>query len=298
MDNQIENLRTGLAIARFTRLLSGSGFGQMNLLGYSAGAMIGYSYLNDEAARPALLRHVNGFVCADMVFKYSAEEEAYRVWTCGDVAYLEDVWNNGGYQNNISFQDLGWRAAHDPDGESPYIPGLTNLQAALFMTGATYQVWLVNDWWHYFGTYQDTDGMPTGLRFLTTPNMTDFMQLASPFETLRFGLDYEMIQCDEVDVPWDDNLAQVRVPVLYVGPAGGIGSSGYHTLSLLGSTDVEILAPSLLGPEQRREDFGHIDIFTSPQATHLVWQPLHQWLVQHTGHGRETMYPLTSASVE
>ncbi len=298
MDNQIENLRTGLAVARATRLLTGSGHGKMNLLGYSAGGALGYAYLNDETTRPPAARHVSGFVCADMVYKYSAEEEAFRVWTCNDVATYEPMWEAGLYQNTITFRDLGYLAETDPDGPSPFVPGLTNLQAALFLAGTTYQVWLVNDWWHYFGAYVGDDGMPTDLRFVSIANMTDFMQLASPFETLRFCLDYEVVQCDEVDVPWDDHLAEIQVPVLYIGPAGGIGESGHHTLSLLGSTDVEILSPSLLGPDQRNEDFGHIDIFTAPQAPHLVWQPLHQWIVQHSNRDDGPAYPLAAGDVE
>jgi len=87
-DNQIANLRIGLAVARLSRLFTGSGFGRMHLLGYSSGGWLGFAYLNDEAARPACQRHVKGFVNADAFYKCGSDNEAGRLLVCGDVAFL------------------------------------------------------------------------------------------------------------------------------------------------------------------------------------------------------------------
>ena len=91
MDNQVDNVRIAMGVARFVRLFSGGGFGKMNLLGYSSGAMTGYATINDEAGLPGYKRHVGGFVCADMNYKYAPEMEEYRLNNCADVDYFGDL---------------------------------------------------------------------------------------------------------------------------------------------------------------------------------------------------------------
>ena len=107
------------------------------------------------------------------------------------------------------------------------------------------------------------------------------MRTGCPWETLRFIYEYEVIICDEEDVPWDDHFAQVTVPLLILAPVGGLGEAGVYTAGLTASTDVQILRPGLLGPDQWTEDFGHIDIWTAPQAPQLVWDPLLAWIGEH-----------------
>lgn len=114
--------------------------------------------------------------------------------------------------------------------------------------------------------------------------MTDFMRTACWWEALPFIYEYEKVMCDEEDTPWDDNLAAVEVPILYLEPAGGLGASGRYTLGLFGSSDIQISTSSLFPEEQVIEDFGHIDIWTAPQAAELVWQPLLDWIKDHSGH--------------
>ncbi len=286
MDNQIQNLRTGLAVARFVRLFSGGGFRTMNLLGYSSGCATGYAYLNDEAVRPVWQRHVGGFVCADMVYKFAPEDDIFRENICTDVAFQAERLASGEFGEPIPFVPIGELAVFDPDGDSPFIPGLNNLQTALYFGAATFDVWPWNATWHYFGGSFDPDtGLPVDLNFTSIDGMTDFMRTGCSWEALRFLYEYEQVLCDEEDVPWDDNLAAVEVPILYLEPVGGIGATGRHTLGLFGSADIQISTSSLLPPDQIVEDFGHIDIWTAPQAAEIVWQPLLQWIEDHTdGH--------------
>lgn len=284
MDNQIGNLHAALSLARLTRLATGNGFRKMHLLGYSSGGMTGYAYINAEAAIPYGHRHVKGFVSADIMYKFAPEDDATRQFICEDVALTRDMLDAGQYEWPINFVQIGELAAYDPDSDSPLFPGFTNRQVALIIGGATWITWPFNDWWHYFGAHVDADsGMPTDFRFVDFAGATDFMRLGCAWEALRFIYDYEAIMCDEEDLPWDDNLALVDMPILYLEPAGGIGSTGRYTLGLFGSTDVEILTISLLPPDQIAEDFGHIDIWTAPQAADLVWQPLLNWIVSHPG---------------
>jgi len=64
MQFDIDNLRTGMAVARFTRLFTGSGFGRMTLigLGHGGGGMTGYAALNHETQRPDFQRYLDGCV--------------------------------------------------------------------------------------------------------------------------------------------------------------------------------------------------------------------------------------------
>ena len=288
MDNQIENLNTGLAVARYTRLFTGNGFRKMHLLGYSSGGATGYAYINAEATIPYGHRHVRGFVCADMVYKYAPEDDSHREFLCDDADFLRGRLESGDYGESIIFAPVGELAANDPDGDSPIIPGLTNLQVALIFSAATFDLWPFNVWWHYFGgTFDPETGLPVDLNFTSIDGMTDFMQTACPWEALRFMYDLEVILCDEEDVTWDDNLAMVDTPILYLEPAGGIGSTGRYTLGLLGSADIQIATASLRPPEQIVEDFGHIDMWTAPEAPDLVWAPLLEWITSHNGRGVE-----------
>ena len=294
MDNQIENLNTGLAVARYTRLFTGNGFRKMHLLGYSSGGATGYAYINAEATIPYGHRHVKGFVCADMVYKYAPEDEESRQFICSDVEVIREHIEAGNYAEPIPFVMIGELAALDADGDSPIIPGMTNLQVALLFSAGTFQVWPYNPWFHYFGgTFDDETGMPVALSFTSIDGMTDFMRTGIPWEARLFMFEYEQILCDDEDVPWDDNLAAVTMPILYLEPAGGIGQTGRYTLGLFGSSDIQIATASLRPPEQVVEDFGHIDMWTAPEAPDLVWAPLLEWITTHNGRGvDDDDYPL------
>ena len=112
------------------------------------------------------------------------------------------------------------------------------------------------------------------------------MRTGCAWEALPFMYDYSRIMCDEEDVPWDDNLGAVEVPVLYIEPVGGLGRPGATRWACSAATDIEIATASLLPPEQIIMDFGHIDIWTADQAPELVWQPLLEWVLAHTDDDR------------
>ena len=81
-------------------------------------------------------------------------------------------------------------------------------------------------------------------------------------------------------MPFDDHLADITVPVFYVGASGGFGDFGLYTTSLLGSTDVTVQHRQPERPA-RSADFGHADLFQGIQAQTLVWQPILTWLQAH-----------------
>jgi len=288
MQNQIDNLGAGLAIARNARLLTGNGYGKMHLLGYSSGVMTGYAYLNEESQRPRGQRHVGGFVQADLGYKFGPEAEQARVAFCGEAAWTGDALAAGDYADPTPqvFQALGFLSQTDPGGPSPILVGLTNLEAFFVFGAQTYLVFPYNSWWHYFAPIVE-DGQIVDLSYTPLAAAQDFVQAACFVEAMSFYHDYAVLLCDEEDVPYDDYLADITVPVLNIAPAGGIGETANYGLTLLGSTDITILNIQLQ-PEDRPElDLGHIDIWTANDAPEEVWQPMVEWINAHTRGGRD-----------
>jgi hypothetical protein len=285
MQREINDLGVGLAVARASRLLTGSGFGKMNLLGYSSGVFTAYAYLNAESQRPPALRHVSGFIPADCPYKDN--DESNRVQACAFAAYLKSLIDAGTYHDTAGgylFLMLGDLARTDPDGASPIVPGATNRQAVLYMGAATYLFAPFPPSWHYFAGTFDELGVPTGLQYTTYEGMLDFLATASPYEPLGFEYDVYSIWCGDIEVPFDDHLADIKVPVFYVGAAGGLGETGLYSTTLLGSPDVSTLIVRLHPIDDIALDFGHIDLWTAANARGLVWTPILEWIEGHTAY--------------
>jgi len=91
-----------------------------------------------------------------------------------------------------------------------------------------------------------------------------------------------VILCDEDDVEFDDHLSDITVPVLYLGAAGGIGEVGVYSTTLLGGNDITVVIPQLRPDEEILLDIGHIDMWTAENADEVFWEPLLDWLKDHT----------------
>lgn len=280
MQRAINDLGVGLAVARASRLITGSGGGKMNLLGYSSGVFTGYAYLNAETQRPELLRNVSGYIPVDCPYKDN--DESNLAGAQGTAAYYQSILDSGTYVDQNAgglFLALGQLGQSDPDGASPIWPGATNLQAALYICSATYLLAPFPPAWHYMAGVFDETGTPTGLQYTTVDGMLDFLTLAAPYEAVRFEYDVYSIWGGATDVPWDDHVAEIDVPLLYVGAAGGLGRSGLYMTTLVGSADVSSVIAQLYPDSEVALDFGHIDIFTAQNAQGLVWAPILNWLV-------------------
>ena len=272
MQNQIETLDAGLGIARSVRQRSGYGPFKMNLLGYSSGGVTGYAYLNEQTQRPERSRHVGGFVSADVYYKYGPDFEASRVAACEFEGIYGQMLEDGMY-------DLGGCLADtDPEGDSPIVPGFTNRQTALFLLSVPDGTNFGTPWYHFFAPVLE-DGFPVDFAYTQTAAAFDFLQEFVPFEPTAFARDYAAIWCDETDVPWDDFLGEIDVPVLSLGAAGGLVDATQYTLDLLGSTDKTLISVSL--NDDPLLDFAHIDLWIADDAPQLVYDPLLQWLEEH-----------------
>jgi hypothetical protein len=124
--------------------------------------------------------------------------------------------------------------------------------------------------------------MPTGFQFLTEQAWLEFLMNACVYEPVLFERDYASTVCGSEDVPWDDDLGYVTVPVFNVGSAGGLGNVSDYTLGLLGSSDITSHIVTLYPSAYVAADFGHIDLFIADNAQSLVWMPILDWVNDHS----------------
>ncbi|HEX8437620.1 MAG TPA: hypothetical protein VF697_21110, partial [Archangium sp.] len=104
---------------------------------------------------------------------------------------------------------------------------------------------------------------------------------ASPFQSIGEQVETFAMWCGALDVPYDDFLSEVRVPVLYVGAAGGVGRYGFHSLTQLGSKDVTRYVVQRLPDTARAFDYGHADLLLAENAPKDVWAPILDWVQRH-----------------
>lgn len=274
MENQAQNLHFALEIAHLARIFTGCGNNTLNLLGYSSGVLTGYAVLNEEAVLPRNKRVVGGWIPVDCAFK--CDDPLWKEVYLEFYDYYKSLWDAGTYADIDPFPIFGQPARDDPDAPSANIEGLTNLQAALAVSALpsaplTY---------HYFAGVMDNE-MPIDFKYVSIDEALDFMIDSVPYEATRFEVDYCATISDAVDVPWDDNLFLITVPVFNVAAAGGFGERTTYTPTLLGSTDRQNLLIRLEAVGEEALDFAHIDLFLSHNAEALVWTPILNWLQAH-----------------
>ena len=126
------------------------------------------------------------------------------------------------------------------------------------------------------------DGLPIGLLFTDERLFYDWLTGASAYEPVQILADGESIGCDRDDPPWDDNLAEITAPILYLEAAGGAGGDyGRQILAFLPRADVTELIVQLYTDEERPLDYGHVDLWTADNAQKLVWRPILNWIRQN-----------------
>jgi pimeloyl-ACP methyl ester carboxylesterase len=274
-----QHTEIALSLARMIRGFTGQGFGQLNLLGFSYGGMIGYNLVGQESQQPRVLRNVKGLISLDFGMKF--KEQAYRDLYCrfadADQANLDaGVYND---DSGLFLEFLSQLAVSDPNGPSDIIPGTTNYQAALTFGANTA---LVNgQFWHFVGGYLDKNGVANALRFTEPGLWLDLLQVIPPHLPTQSDLDIDATFCGKSDVPFDDHLRQITLPILLAGAAGGFGRTTIYTTTLTGSKDVTILIAQRLPDSQRDQDFGHADTTLGKDARTLVWKPVLDWIVAH-----------------
>lgn len=283
IQNQVDNLDVAISIARDVRAFTGSGHTKVKLLGYSSGVTIGYALLSEETQRPPGQRNVDGFIPVDQAWKFSSEFDEIRQGFCASIDDYQAMLDAGLFQIDfgVVMAMAGTLARTDPGGDSPIVPGFTNEQVLLllFVTPGGDTPWM-----HFFAGIFESE-FPVGSRFTTVQAIAEFAETASPYIPTRLGYDFAVTNCGEVDVPFDDHLGEIRVPILHIAAAGGWGRPGYATLDYLGSVDKEILTIQFFPDDEAWMDFGHVDLWTATSgggdASVLVWRPLTDWILAH-----------------
>lgn len=271
-----EDLDLALALARSVRLLTGSGLGKLHLVGYSRGGTVGWIQLGAETQRPSARRHLRGFVAVDHTFKTA--DEAIRQEACAYHDTVQGYLDSGFYASGFSFvAEVGDLATAAPEEESPFFPGLSNADLAEWL-GASAAGGAI-PYLHSVGGLIDPETFETELLYTRPERWFTFLSAVSHFQPLRIDLDGAAILCDELDSPYDDHLAEIAVPVLYVGAAGAYGAAGLHTTTLIASADVSSLIVSETAVPE--EDWGHNDLVLAEDGAALVWQPILDWIESH-----------------
>lgn len=272
LQKEIQHVEQALATARSIRVFTGQGNRRLHLLGFSYGVPIAYGLAGDETQLPPGQRHVKGIIPVD--YEMKVDDETERAAACASADELQDLIDAGFYEDATGafLMVVGDLAESAPDDVSQFAPLFTNWQFSLFV-GAS-------GTWHFVGGEFDEDGIPTDLRFTDSQLWVDMLQAVPPYLPVQTFLDLDTTQCGEVDVPFDDHLGEISIPILYVGAAGGQGPHHY-TASLTASEDIEYLTVQLLPDEEQIFDFGHADLFSAGNSESLVWEPILDWLLAH-----------------
>ena len=285
VERDIDHTRAAMSVARLIRGLTGQGLRRMNLLGYSYGVGVAYGAAGCETQEHPILRDINGIIAVDQVMKYpgTSEGEALRETICQTAEALKVAMENGAFHatQGQTLSLVGGLALNDPEGMSPLPPfsGLTNSQAALAIITSPIANPPAPGWHFASGKFDGPGPLPTGLEDSDAIRWYRMMSTLPPYQPQKTTYDMRACACDEEDVPFDDYLCQISVPILYIGAGGAFGEFGYHTSSLTASQDVTHHNVTLRTP--RTLDFGHGDLILGNDAPSLVWEPLRQWLATH-----------------
>ena len=160
-------------------------------------------------------------------------------------------------------------------------------QAALFIGTNTFLLGPpAAPFWHFVSGTFDEFGLPAGLLYSDPSRWIGLLGSLPPYQPRLGTFDILTSICDEEDVSIDDHLAEISVPILYLGAGGGLGTLGDFTSTLTASDDITNFTVSLQPADQRSIDFGHADLFLANDASALAWPVLRDWLRDHSGRAR------------
>lgn len=278
MQHDIDDVGRALDLAQQVR----RGNSPLTLLGWSRGGWAGYGLLNQESQLPCPRRRVSGFISVDNYLK--TQDPAARDYACGGLAYFDGEIAAGNYAQANTLDQFGTLAESNPSGLSPFFRGATNYQASLLLAAVPFPS--LTPFYHFAGgifPQDDTTQIPTGLNYTDVSRWNAFLKAASPYQPSAMLRDSYQITCAAgPSGPYDDHLNGIKVPVFYVGAAGGFGNASRYTLSLLGSRDIDSLVVRLRPQGQEGLDFAHVDLFYARDAAYLAWGKIDRWLASHS----------------
>jgi hypothetical protein len=271
---ELGDIGNALAIAR---TLHG---GRLALVGFSHGGELAYMYASVEAARPAAQRHTNALVVLDWYGTLEPDQTTERQLFCDGSAFEYDLVAQGITDApNDFFIQVGQLAASAPDAESPVFPPLTNRGAMLLLAGQTYQLAPFAPFYHLLAPVVNDAGEAVAFRETTEAAGETWFASAPPHQSMLEAADLDAQLCGDAP-PVDAPLSRIRVPLLYLGAAGGVGAHGIYATTQVSSTDVTTRVVQLF-PDDPAQDYGHGDLLFADSARTLAWDPLVAWLASH-----------------
>jgi hypothetical protein len=274
---------TGLALgfARGVRVRTGSGPDRVALGGFSHGGQIAYEYAAAESQRPLAARHVKALVPIDIYAAVPAGNAGAIASACDSRDYEKAQVGKGLSAADNSFFALAATLDRTaPDDDSPIFSGSTNRGGLLGFVARTWVYYAPTKEYHLAGGLLSA-GTVTALRHSPQARIDGWLAGAPAYQANPESADLDGIWCADGPRPIPDHLADIHVPIFYLGAAGGFGDAGLPTLALTGSSDVTTLVISVLPAAQHPEDYGHGDLLFADSAPELAWQPLAAWVQSH-----------------
>ncbi|MBN2862795.1 MAG: hypothetical protein JXN62_06515, partial [Bacteroidales bacterium] len=279
LERDVDHTLAAMSIARLIRGFTGQGFDRLNLEGYCCTVNMIYYAAEKETQIHPVLRDIKGLIPAEGLLKFDPSLDDYEVLldyyqdaTDAMIAFHEQGTYNYDGLGMIYMANL---ALYSPDDLSQIPPfsdyGLTNYKAFLLAGCSPIE----NDipCWHYFG-----GSLKEGFIY---SDVNRFIRMAvnlNPYMPLKHLIDMNACTA-EYDVVYDDHLKDIRLPILYIGTEGAVGSYGIYSSSLTSSKDItnHVVSKGV----DRCIDYGHADIWMAYDADELIWKPMYQWLLTH-----------------
>lgn len=279
IEREVDHLLAAMSVARHIRKITGQGNDRMNLFGFSYSGIITYAAAGRESQQPYNERDIGSIIPVENGL--NVEDEHRKQLACDNVEKHYQLIESGNlYTSNNGLRLLYQLATNDPEGTSPLPPysHLTNYQAAL-------QASMASSFWHFVGVDFNMDDIPVGLLYSDPDRWIDLLGGSPPYTTYMprlLSAEVAKVRCG-MEVSFDDYLADISIPILYIGAGGAYGEEeGYWTTKLTSSDDITIYEVSLQPESNRDIDFGHADLFIANDASKLMWKQLKQWLYKHS----------------
>jgi len=135
---------------------------------------------------------------------------------------------------------------------------------------------------HGWAVIRDASGVAADGRYTELADIVQNSIISPAFQIPNATIaDMFAASCPTLNSPYVANLDKVKIPVFYIGMAGGFGKIGEYTLSALGSKDKKAITIQLQPDDDAVNDFGHMEAFRARDAQTLVWEPIRRWIAQH-----------------
>ncbi|MFE8602500.1 alpha/beta fold hydrolase [Archangium violaceum] len=273
IDQAIGDTSVALAFARATRTVTDRDPGRIVLGGFSHGAQLTYAYAAADG------RHISALAALDIYYDLAPDDADLRALACANAAAERDALEQGVTDSSNSlFITAGQLARSLPDEPSPLFPSYTNRGVVLTLAGLTWWLAPYTPLYHLSAPSFDAEGNVSGLSESSEERVSAWFASAPPHQSMRETAEFDEIWCGTTPRP---ELAKIRVPLFYLGAAGGFGDHGLYSTTRVSSSDVTTLVVRRFGPERVAEDFGHGDLLYAEDAPALAWGPFAAWLLRH-----------------